>query len=147
MNVADLRGSFFLDTNVFVYSFDQRSAQKQATAQCLIREALRAQLGIISTQVVQEFLSTALRKFAHPLSVSESREYLKTVLIPLCRHYPSADFYDRALLLQEETGFSFYDALIVTAAVESRCSTLLSEDLQHGRTVRSVLILNPFLGS
>ncbi len=70
MNVADLRGSFFLDTDVFVYSFDQSSAQKQATAQDLIREALRTQLGIISTQVVQEFLSTALRKFALPLFVT-----------------------------------------------------------------------------
>jgi len=145
MNVAELRGLFFLDTNIFVYSFDQDSPLKQITAQNLIREALRTQRGVISTQVVQEFLSVALRKFAHPLTVSESREYLKTVLMPLCRHNPSMDFYDRALLLREETGFAFYDALVIAAAVESECSTLLSEDLQHRQKVRTLTILNPFV--
>ena len=145
MNVADLRGLFFLDTNVFVYSFDLDNPQKQVIAQNLIREALRTQRGVISPQVVQEFLSVALRKFAHPLTVSESREYLKTVLMPLCRHNPSMDFYDRALLLREETGFAFYDALIIAAAVESECSTLLSEDLQHKQKVRTLTILNPFV--
>jgi predicted nucleic acid-binding protein len=90
-------------------------------------------------------LSIALRKFARPLSVSESREYLGVVLLPLCQHYPSTAFYDRALLLREETGFSFYDALVVTAAIETGCSVLLSEDLQHGREVKGVTIVNPFV--
>jgi predicted nucleic acid-binding protein len=100
---------------------------------------------LISTQVVQEFLSLALRKFARPMSLSEARDYLKSVLIPLCQQFPALSFYDHALLVQEETGFSFYDALIVAATIEAGCSMLLSEDLQHGRTVQSVAILNPFL--
>lgn len=147
MSVVDLRGVFCLDTNIFVYSFDQSAPRKQAISQQLIQEALRTQRGIISTQVIQEFLSIAIRKFAHPFTVSESREYLKTVLLPLCHHFPTTDFYDRTLLLQGETGFSFYDALVVMAAVETRCSWLLSEDLQHGRTVRGVTIHNPFLAA
>lgn len=145
MNVANLRGRFFLDTNVLVYSFDAESPDKQQRSQALIQEALRNQRGIISTQVVQEFLSLALRKFARPMSVSEAREYMRSVLTPLCQHFPALSSYDRALMIQEETGFSFYDALIVAAAGEARCSTLLSEDLQHGRTVQGVAILNPFL--
>lgn len=145
MNVANLRGRFFLDTNVLVYSFDPDAPDKQRRAQALIQEALRSQRGLISTQVVQEFLNLALRKFARPMSVAEAREYLKGVLTPLCHHFPAINFYDRTLLVQEETGFSFYDALIVAAAVEARCSMLLSEDLQHGRTVQGVAILNPFL--
>ena len=144
MNVADHRGLFFLDTNVFVYSFDPDNAAKQLVARQLILEGLRTQRGVISTQVVQEFLNVATRKFARPLSVTESREYLRTVMSPLCRHVPSTDFYDRALLLREEGGYSLYDTLIVAAAVESRCSTLLSEDLQHGRMIRDVRIVNPF---
>jgi predicted nucleic acid-binding protein len=144
MNVADLRGLYFLDTNVLVYSFDPDSASKQSVAQKLIMEGLRTQRGVISTQVVQEFLNVATRKFSHPLSVSESREYLRTVLSPLCRHAPSVEFYDRALLLREEVGYSLYDTLIVAAAVETGCSTLLSEDLQHGRNIRDVRIVNPF---
>lgn len=146
MNAAELRGRFFLDTNVLVYSFDPDSSAKQALAGRLILEGLRAQRAVISTQVVQEFLNVATRRFAHPLTLSESREYLQTVLRPLCRHTPSIAFYDRALLLREETGYSLYDALIVTAAVESNCQTLLSEDLQHDRTIRGVRIANPFEG-
>jgi predicted nucleic acid-binding protein len=86
-----------------------------------------------------------LRKFARPMRITEAREYLRSVLTPLCQHFPALNFYDRALLVQEETGFSFYDALIMAAAVEAKCSTLLSEDLQHGRTVQGVAIFNPFL--
>jgi predicted nucleic acid-binding protein len=145
MNVANLRGRFFLDTNVLVYSFDPASPDKQRIAQRLITESLRTQRGVISSQVVQEFLNLALRKFARPMSITDARDYLRSVLTPLCHHFPSIDFYDRALLVQIETGFSLSDALIVTAAIEAGCSTLLSEDLQHGRTVQGVVILNPFL--
>jgi predicted nucleic acid-binding protein len=145
MSVVDRRGVFFLDTNIFVYPFDRSVPQKQAIAQQLIHEALETRRGIISTQVMQEFLNIALRTFARPFTVSESRDYLRMVLLSLCQHFPTADFYDRALLLQEETGFSFYDALAVMAAIETRCALLLSEDLQHGRTVRGVAIHNPFL--
>ena len=49
------------------------------------------------------------------------------------------------VLLREETGFAFYDALVIAAAVESECSTLLSEDLQHRQKVRTLTILNPFV--
>jgi predicted nucleic acid-binding protein len=111
----------------------------------LIRDALGTQRGVISTQVVQEFLNVALRKFAQPMTIAESRDYLQVTLLPLCRHYPSALFYDRALLLKESTGFSFYDSLIVAAAVDTGCSTLFSEDLQDGRTVQGVKIVNPFI--
>ena len=79
------------------------------------------------------------------MSIADARDYLRSVLTPLCHHFPAISFYDRSLLIREETGFSFYDALIVAAAVESGCSMLLSEDLQHGRTVQGVAIFNPFL--
>lgn len=144
MNVADPSGLFFLDTNVFVYSFDTTSPDKQQIAQTLIQQAIATRRGIISSQVAQEFLNVALRKFAHPMSVSEARQFLQLVLMPLCQHYPSTDFYDRALLLKDNTGYSFYDALIVTAAVEVGCRTLFSEDLQDGHKIGDLTIINPF---
>jgi predicted nucleic acid-binding protein len=72
---------------------------------------LRSQRGVITTQVVQELLSLALRKLGRPMSVTEARECLRSVLTPLCHHFPAISLYDRALLVQEATGFSFYDAL------------------------------------
>lgn len=145
MNGVEWSGLFFLDTNIFVYSFDKTAPDKQRVAQQLIQNALTTQQGVISTQVMQEFLNVALRKFDPPMTVSEGREYLKDVLMPLCQHYPSITFYHRALLIQEETGFSFYDTLILTAALETGCTTLLTEDLQNGRTVQGVTIINPFV--
>jgi predicted nucleic acid-binding protein len=146
MSVADRPGLFFLDTNIFVYSFDHQAPEKRQTARLLIQTALSTQRGIISTQVVQEFLNVALRRFARPMAASEAREYLRAVLVPLCQHYPSMALYDRTLLLREETGFSFYDSLVLAAALESGCSTLFSEDLQHGRNVQGLALENPFAG-
>ncbi|MEA3338152.1 MAG: PIN domain-containing protein [Chloroflexota bacterium] len=145
MNVADMPGMHFLDTNILVYSFDRTAPAKQEMARDLIRNALKTQRGIISSQIVQEFLNVALWKFARPMNVSEARQYMNAVLMPLCQHYPSLAFYDLTLLIKEETGYSFYDSLVVTAAIESGCHTLVSEDMQSGRTIRGVTILDPFV--
>lgn len=145
MSAADDPGLFFLDTNILAYRFDPTAPQKQKIADRLLADALESQLGIISTQVVQEFINLALRKFAQPMNVAECREYLQKVMLPICRYYPSLKSYDRALLIVEETGYHFYDALILTAAIESGCRTLYSEDLQHGRKIHNLTILNPFI--
>lgn len=145
MNVDSLRGKFFLDTNILVYSFDPSTPAKQQIARQLIETALSSQMGVISSQVVQEFLNVAQRKFAKPMGVAEARRYLNGVLLPLCQLFPSISLYDKALLLREETGYSFYDSLILAATLELGCKTLLSEDLQDGRTIHNVTILNPFL--
>ena len=145
MNVADLTGFYFLDTNIFVYSFDETAPHKQRLAQYLIQEALRSQRGVISSQVAQEFLNVALHKFTQPMNVSDARIYFASVLNPLCQHFPSSAFYEHALHIQATTGYSLYDTLIVTAALEAGCETLLSEDMQDGRVVNNLTILNPFV--
>ncbi|WP_374689624.1 PIN domain-containing protein [Promineifilum sp.] len=144
MSAVDEPDLFFLDTNVLIYVFDQTAPAKQVIAERLVREALNSGHGTISAQVVQEFLYAALRKFERPMTIPECREHLRTVLQPLCRYFPAPSSYDRALLIVQETGYSLYDALIVTAALESGCRTLLTEDLQHGRVVQGVTIVNPF---
>jgi predicted nucleic acid-binding protein len=145
MSATDEPGVFFLDTNILVYRFDHTSPHKQRIAERLISEALETRRGIISTQVVQEFISLALRKFEQPMTVAECRKFLQKVLMPLCQYFPSISSYERALLVAEETGFHFYDALILSAAIESGCRTLMTEDMQHGRKVEEVTILNPFV--
>ena len=115
---------FFLDTNVFTYSFDQRSPAKQKRAQALIGQALEEGAGCISFQVIQEFLNVALRKFERPFSVSECHLYLDKVLHPLCEVFPSLSLYHRALELKEETDFGFYDCLVVASALDGDCRVL-----------------------
>ncbi|MCL4858913.1 MAG: PIN domain-containing protein [Caldilineaceae bacterium] len=144
MSVIDSVGLFFLDTNILVYSFDHTAPDKQRVAQELIETALSTQRGLISTQVVQEFLNVLLRKFQQPMAVADAREYLHAVLLPLCQHFPSMVFYERALRIEQETGYSWYDALIIAAAAETGCRILISEDLQAGQTMHGVTIVNPF---
>ncbi|HLB57534.1 MAG TPA: PIN domain-containing protein [Gammaproteobacteria bacterium] len=139
-----MKGKFFLDTNIFVYTFDQSALKKQERAKKLVANALDKQLGVISYQVIQEFLNVAMRKFAVPLSSHEVNLYLEQVLTPLCEYYPTADFYQNALLLQKDIQFSFYDTLIVTAALKTHCTILYSEDLQDGREIAGLTIKNPF---
>ena len=134
----------FLDTNLFVYSFDASAPRKKRRARQLISNALRNRDSIISYQVVQEFLNVALRQFRVPLPTAGARSYLERVLMPLCEVFPDAQLYSEALSIHEETGWAFYDALIVSSAVAGGCNTLLTEDLQNGRVIRGVRIHNPF---
>jgi predicted nucleic acid-binding protein len=140
-----MSAKYFLDTNIFIYSFDRREPAKQARSAALIQEALRGAAGIISTQVVQEFLNVATTKFAVPLSLEDSQRYLRLVLDPLCQIYPDVSLFAAALRLQTESGYRFYDALIVAAAAQAGCDFLYSEDLQHERRIAGVTIINPFL--
>ena len=137
---------YFLDTNIFVYSFDIDAPLKRHKSLELIDKALQDGSGLISTQVVQEFLNVASGKFSQSLTLTESKAYLKNVLAPLCEVYPDVDYYGAALDIQTTTGYSFYDALIIAAAKKAGCAIIYTEDLQDGQKIDRLLIKNPFSG-
>jgi len=140
-----MTGRFFLDTNVFVYSFDRSAPAKARRAMELIRRAVATRKGLVSYQVAQEFFNVALRRFAKPMRAAEAEQYLALVLGPLISVHSSQALYGEALRLTERHGLSWYDALIVAAALEGQCEVLYSEDLQHGRRFGDLQIENPFL--
>ncbi len=139
-----MSGSFFLDTNIFVYSFVHDDAPKARRATQLIHQAIGTQKGMISYQVVQEFFNVALRRFAKPMAVAEAEQYLATVFRPLLTVHSSQSIYGEALRLYGKNRLSWYDALIVAAALEGQCQILYSEDLQHGLKIDQLRIENPF---
>jgi predicted nucleic acid-binding protein len=141
MSAAD-----FLDTNILVYAVDLDSPDKRAVAQKLVTRALAEQTGIISFQVVQETLQALTRKSRVVATSDDTQDFLVNVLTPLWKVQPSTAIYTRALRIQSARGFSFYDSLILGAALESGCKRLLTEDLQHGQQVDGLRIENPFLG-
>ncbi len=110
----------------------------------LIRRAADTGEGIISYQVVQEFFNVALRRFPQPMNAAEAEQYLVTVLRPLLAVHSSPAIYLEALRTAEKHRLSWYDSLIVAAALEGQCEKLYSEDLQHGRTIENLRIENPF---
>ena len=128
----------FFDTNVLLYLLSADAAKADRA------ESLLAEGGIISVQVLNEFASVALRKLDMP--VAELREVLEPVR-SVCRQVEpvTEDTHDRAMALVERYGFSFYDALLIAAALRAGCTRLYSEDLQHGQLIdRQLRILNPF---
>ena len=140
-----MNGRFFLDTNVFVYSFDRSAPWKARRAFQLIRGAVETRKGIVSNQVVQEFFNVALRRFAKPMSWADAEQYLSTVFRPLLAIHSSQALYGEALRLSDRFRLSWFDSLIIAAAIEAQCSVLYSEDLQTGQRFGNLEITNPFL--
>lgn len=139
-----MRDRYFIDTNIFVYSFDRRDKAKQKKAKEIILGALSDHNGVISFQVVQEFINLSGRKFEVPFTRKEQLAYLEEVLEPLCAVHSSIELYRKSLRIQEDAGFSCYDSLIVAGALEGGCKILYSEDFNHGQNVSGVKIINPF---
>lgn len=142
-----MSGKFFLDTNIIVYTFDEKSSEKRDRARSLVAEALVESHGVVSYQVVQEFLNAALRKFSKPLTSADAERYLTVVLEPLCSVFASVDLFHQALDIAGRWRYPFYDSLVIAAAIQAGCSVLYSEDLQHGQKIGNLRIINPFLES
>jgi predicted nucleic acid-binding protein len=129
----------FFDTNVLVYAFLDVARRERAVD-------LIASGGVISAQVLNEFTNVARRKrerdwadIERAVSVIRARF---PEIMPL-----SADTHAAALGLARDHGLAFYDALIVASAIEAECDILYSEDMQHGRSIGGLTIVNPFIES
>jgi predicted nucleic acid-binding protein len=128
----------FFDTNVLLYllSDDNRKADRA--------EAIIALGGIISVQVLNEFASVASRKLR--MSYAEIRDVLGAVRAVCQIQALTIDTHDRGLDIAERFGFSLYDSMIVSSALQSGCDILYSEDMQHGQEIDGQLVvINPFL--
>ena len=139
-----MNDKYFLDTNIIVYSFSDESPAKKAAASDLIKTAIETQKGVISFQVIQEFLNVATRKFKSPLKANDADRYLKLALDPICKVYSSMELYSQALDIMERWQYSFYDSLIIAAALKAECKILYTEDLRHEQKIYSMQIINPF---
>jgi predicted nucleic acid-binding protein len=140
-----MNGRSFLDTNIFVYDIDAEAPKaKKLVAYNLIRDALTQRRSVVSYQVIQEFLAVAIRKFASPVTPSNARRYLETVLKPMLAVHSSVELFHEALDIGARYQLSWFDSLVVAAASEASCSVLYTEDLQHGAKINGVRIENPF---
>ena len=132
----------FIDTNVLVYLFDETDADKRQRAESIVHRSLESGTGCISYQVVQETMNVVTRKLG--ATPEAARRLLDDVLVPLWQVNPSPTLYQRAINLQGQYRFSFYDSLIVAASLEAGCVRLYTEDLQHGQQIQDLTVQNPF---
>ena len=135
--MAEHEGRPFLDTNVLVYllSGDKPKADRA--------EALLARRGIVSVQVLNELANVAIRKLG--LTWRELGDLIEAVRAGCEVHSLTEEVHDQARELAERYRLSFYDASIVSSALDAGCRVLYSEDMQHGFKIdRSLTIRNPF---
>ena len=134
----------FLDTNVLVYAFDADEPEKRQRSLDLLEDPPDGTTFVLSTQVLQEFYAVVTRKLARPLP----EERAETAVLRLSE-LPVVDsdvgLVLAAIRLSRTEQLSLWDALIVGAAVAGGCQQLLTEDLQHGRVLRGVEVINPYL--
>lgn len=128
----------FLDTNVLIYAVGKNDPRASKA------EALLAGGGIVSIQSLNEFVSVARRKLDMPWK--DVTEFWDLICVLCPNPVPiSLDTHRGALAIAEKYGYSIYDALIASAALEAGCKTLFSEDLQDGQIInRQLTIRNPF---
>jgi len=131
--------SVFVDTNIFLYCFDNSEPAKRDIARKRISELDDSV--VTSTQVLQEFYWNATKKLRlTPMEAKRAVEHItrrKIVSISPSLVIHSIDTCDQYRI-------SFWDALILEAAALAKCTSLLSEDLNHGQVIRGVKVANPF---
>lgn len=130
----------FLDTNVLIYCYTFTEPKKQSQA----RAVANLPNVLLSTQVLKEFANVLRKKFKQDWSV------IRATLDEVSNNFEVYDNHTRtiqhACFIAERYETSFYDSLIIGAALENHCSVLYPEDMQHGQIIENVLkIENPFL--
>jgi predicted nucleic acid-binding protein len=139
-----MKDKYFIDTNIFIYSFDKTNPTKMIKSQSIISQALEKNNGSISTQVIQEFANVAIKKFSNPMKSKDLRIYMNEVLFPLCSVFPNFELLEESVEIHERYKYSFYDSMIISAAIISGSNILLSEDLKDKQKIENINILNPF---
>lgn len=133
----------FVDTNILVYAHDKHDETKHETAKATLRQLWDTDTGTISTQVLQEFYSVATRKLKPAMSHREARGVVADYS-EWCVTNTDPQLLVSASLLCETHQLSWWDALVIEAALRSGASTLLSEDLRDGQRFGTLTIRNPF---
>jgi predicted nucleic acid-binding protein len=133
----------FVDTNVLVYVRDTTDPEKQARAAEWVSALWEARTGRLSPQVLQEYYVTLTRKLDPPRSRDEAREDV-TSLSAWGPILPDLETFETAWRVEDGFGLSWWDALIVAAALRAGCPWLLSEDLQDGMEIFGVKVISPF---
>src|SRR5206468_8462989 len=133
----------FVDTNVLVYAEDRDAKTKDEVDRDLLVRLWDAREGVLSVQVLQEFYVSVTRKLKKPVTSAKAldiiEEYLTWTVVE-----NTGRLLLEAIALQQRVQLSFWDSLIVQAAIEAGCDRLYSEDLTAGQKLGSVVVVNPF---
>lgn len=132
----------FFDSNILIYFADNRDKRKQKIADKLVKTASENENGIISTQSLQEFYSATTRK--QLCTSNQAKEYARNFSESFNVYQVDLELIFKAIDISIKNKISFWDSLIVSAAEESGCVIVYSEDLNDGQIINGVRVVNPF---
>jgi predicted nucleic acid-binding protein len=133
----------FVDTNVLIYAHDTSAGAKHLRARQLLESLWQSEAGCLSIQVLQEFYVNVTQKVAKPLSLGDAAQIIADLSVWRV-HRPGVQDVLYAIRLQERHQVSFWDAMILSSAIQLNCHILWSEDLNSGQIYNSVTVANPF---
>ena len=139
-----MNDKIFLDTNILLYAHDRDAGLKHDTALSILEKVWEEKIGIISTQVIQEFYVNVTRKTPNPISPVQARGIILNYFSWQVEAIEPQTILT-ASEIEEKYVLSFWDSLIIAAASQFKAGKILTEDLNHGQTIEGVLIENPFL--
>jgi predicted nucleic acid-binding protein len=134
----------FVDTNILVYAEDRDAGSKHTIARELVTDLWHSGEGVLSIQVLQEFFVNVTRKVRRPLAPDDAfaivEQYLTWRVVE-----NTGDLLLGGIRLASTLKISFWDALMIQAALVASCDRLWTEDLNHGQRIGDLVIVNPFL--
>jgi len=133
----------FIDTNIIIYAYDASAGEKHRIAKKIFVELWDSGLGVVSTQVLQEFFVTITQKIPKTLDKRLAKDIVSD-LLKWDVVVNDGESIIEAIEIFLRYGYSFWDSLIIEAAITSGAVVLLSEDLSHGQILHGVTIKNPF---
>ena len=134
----------FIDTNILIYAYDVTAGEKHAIASDILADLWNARLGVVSTQVLQEFFVNVVQKIQRPIDKRLAKDIVRDLLKWHVVVNNGASIFD-AIDIHDRYGYSFWDAMIIEAAIKGGAAILMSEDLQDGQVISGVAIQNPFV--
>lgn len=135
--------STFVDTNILIYGHDRAQGRRHEIASTVIEELWVSGDGVLSTQVLQELYVNLSRKLRKPMTRPRARVVVERYMAWPVHLIAPADILAASELEQRHT-LAFWDALLVVAAQNLGATRLLTEHMQHGRTISGVRIESPF---
>jgi predicted nucleic acid-binding protein len=133
----------FIDTNIMIYAYDVSAEEKHQIACHILSDLWNSGLGVLSTQVLQEFFVNIVQKIQRPIDQKFAKEIVKDFLRWQVVVNNGESILD-AIDICDKYGYSFWDSMIIEAAIKGGAVFLMSEDLQHGQVISGVTISNPF---
>lgn len=134
--------SYFIDSNILIYSIDNRDTRKHKQARAVLSALAKAESGYISSQVLSEFANVMLRKYSQPKDrIYELIAYYEQVFSV---YLVTPTIVLEAIRGVEQYRLAFYDAQVWAIAKLNQIPIVLSEDFNPGSTIENVLFQNPF---